>query len=130
MSVIKGKLIPIKDNVLITDMVFDEQKTASGIVILNDDGKTEGVKPRWGKVWAVGHLQHTVKVGEWVLVEHGRWTRGHVVEDDNGSEITIRRVDPKAIMLTADEKPADIIMGIPNAPTTQDFDFSNKSFEE
>ena len=40
MSVVTGKLIPIKDNVLITDMTFDEQKTASGIVILSDDGKT------------------------------------------------------------------------------------------
>ena len=130
MRVVTGKIIPIKDNVLITDMTFDEQKTASGIVILSDDGKTEGVKPRWGKVWAVGHLQQTVKVGEWILVEHGRWSRGHTVRDESGNEITVRRVDPKAILISADEKPGDIIMGIPNASTTPSFDFSSKSFEQ
>ena len=130
MSVITGKIMPIKDNVLVIDMNFDEQVTASGIVIRSDDGKTEGVKPRWSKVWAVGPMQKDVKVGEWILVEHGRWTRGHQTLDENGKIITIRRVDTAAILISADKQPSDISLGTPNASTTQDFDFSNRSFEE
>jgi co-chaperonin GroES (HSP10) len=107
MNTVKGKLRPLRDNVLITDMSFEEQTTASGIVIQSDDGKTHGVKPRWARVWAIGPEQTDVKVGEWIYVEHGRWTRG-VKVDDNGREIIIRRVDTNAIMLQAEEKPNDV----------------------
>lgn len=109
MNVVKGKLKPLRDNVLVTDMSFEEQTTASGIIIQSDDGKTRGVKPRWCKVWAVGPEQSDVKVGEWIYVEHGRWTRGVKVEED-GEEITIRRVDTAAIMLQAEEPPSDIYL--------------------
>jgi co-chaperonin GroES (HSP10) len=93
MNVVKGKLRPIRDNVLITDMDFEEMKTASGIIVQSDDGKAHGVKPRWCRVWAVGPEQKDVKVGEWIYVDHGRWTRGVKVEDENGDEIIIRRVE-------------------------------------
>lgn len=107
MNIVKGRLRPLRDNVLVTDMSFEEQTTASGIIIQSDDGKTHGVKPRWAKVWAIGPEQQDVKVGEWIYVEHGRWTRGVKVEED-GKEIIIRRVDTNAIMLQADEKPNDV----------------------
>jgi co-chaperonin GroES (HSP10) len=110
MNVVKGKLRPLHDNVLVTDMSFEEQTTASGIVIQSDDGKTHGIKPRWARVWAVGPAQQDVQVGEWILVEHGRWTRG-VKVDDNGVEIVIRRVEPVSIMLQTDEKPNDLYIG-------------------
>jgi co-chaperonin GroES (HSP10) len=107
MNVVKGKLKPLRNNVLVTDMGFEEQKTASGIVLQSDDGKAHGVKPRWAKVWAVGPEQKDVHIGEWIYVEHGRWTRGIKVEED-GKEVIIRRVDTEAILLQADEKPNDI----------------------
>jgi co-chaperonin GroES (HSP10) len=107
MNVIKGKLRPLRNNVLVTDMGFEEQKTASGIVLQSDDGKSHGVKPRWAKVWAVGPEQDEVIIDKWIYVEHGRWTRGIKVEED-GKEIIIRRVDTEAILLQADEKPNDI----------------------
>lgn len=107
MNVVKGKLRPLKDNVLVTDMSFEEQTTASGIVIQSDDGKTHGVKARWARVWAIGPEQEDVSVGDWICVEHGRWTRGVKVEEA-GKEIVIRRVDINAIMLKADEKPNDV----------------------
>lgn len=108
---VTGKLIPIRDNVLITDMDFGEQKTKGGIVLPSDDGKNEGIKSRWGRVWAVGPAQQDVKVGEWILLEHGRWTRGVIVVEEDGSEITIRRADLNAILAVADEKPNEIIYG-------------------
>ena len=73
---VTGKLIPIRDNILITDMEFGEEKTKGGIIIQSLDGKSEGIKHRWGRVWAIGPEQKDVKVGEWILLEHGRWTTG------------------------------------------------------
>ena len=110
MNIVKGKIKPLNDNILVVDMNFEEMKTASGIIIQSDDGKAHGVKPRWCRVWAVGPDQQEVKVGEWILVEHGRWTRGVTVQED-GKEFVIRRVENISVMLRADERPADIHIG-------------------
>jgi co-chaperonin GroES (HSP10) len=126
MNTVEGKLIPLNDNILVVDMNFEEQKTASGIVIQSDDGKAHGVKPRWCKVWAIGPDQNEVKVGEWILVEHGRWTRGVTVREE-GKEFTIRRVECSAVMCSADEKPNDFYigqeMGASASPTIRPEDF-------
>jgi hypothetical protein len=74
---------------------------------LGDDGKTDGIRPRWAKVYAIGPEQHDVGVGQWVLVEHGRWSRGIKIIQD-GKEITIRRADPEAIIFVSDEEPENI----------------------
>lgn len=95
---------PINDHVLVTEMSFGMRTLSSGIVMLGDDGKTDGIRPRWAQVHSVGPDQTTVKVGDWILVEHGRWTRGMDLEID-GERITLRRVDPDAIMLVSDEPP-------------------------
>ena len=107
-----SKLRPIQAHILVRDMNFGEQKTASGIVIKSDDGKSEGVRPRWCRVFAVGPEQKDVKAGEWILVEHGRWTRGLEVEEDDGTKFTIWRVDNNGILMSADEKPAGIEFGV------------------
>lgn len=96
---------PVQSHILVRDMNFGEQKTAGGIVLRSDDGKSEGVKPRWCRVFAIGPEQTTIKVGAWVLVEHGRWTRGLEVEDDDGNKVTIHRVDENGIMMWSDERP-------------------------
>ena len=100
-----SKLRQIQAHILVRDMNFGEQYTAGGIFIPSDDGKSEGVKPRWAKVFAVGPEQTEVQVGEWIFVEHGRWTRGIEVEEDDGTKFTIWRIDPNGIMMSADEKP-------------------------
>lgn len=117
MNVVKGKINPIKNNVIVVDMDFGEQKTSSGIILRSDDGKSEGVKPRWGRVWAIGPDQKDVEVGQWVLLEHGRWTRGITVEDENGNEIVIRRVDVNGMMAISDQRPSDIQLGSYASPT-------------
>lgn len=122
------KLFPIHDHVLITDMNFSEHVTQSGIVLQSDDGKTEGIKPRWGKVWAIGPQQTDIEIGKWILVEHGRWTRQITITDDEGNDLEVRRVDTKAILATSDYLPSDTILGIPNKPTEQTFDFSQPMF--
>ena len=106
-----SKLKPIQSHILVRDMNFGEQKTSTGIVIMSDDGKSEGVKPRWSKVFAVGPEQEDVNVGEWILVEHGRWTRGLIVEEDDGTEFNIWRVDPNGIMMVSENKPEGLEFG-------------------
>jgi co-chaperonin GroES (HSP10) len=102
----KNQIHPLNDSVIVSDMTFDERFTTGGIVLLNDNGKSTGIRPRWGQVYAVGPEQHEVTVGQWVCVAHGRWTRGIEVEDETGKQ-TLRRVDPKDIMLVSDEQPQD-----------------------
>jgi hypothetical protein len=75
-------------------------------VLLNDNGKGTGIRPRWAQVYAVGPEQHDVKVGDWILILHGRWTRGIDVEDETGKH-TLRRVDPKDILLQSDQPMQD-----------------------
>jgi co-chaperonin GroES (HSP10) len=103
-------ITPVKDGVIASDMYFGEQTTKSGIIIIDDNGKSIGVKPRWGRVYAVGNDQKDVSVGDWILVEHGRWTRGFELEKEDGSTIMLRRIDVDAIIMTSDEKPEDVYL--------------------
>jgi len=103
----KEQIKPLRNAVIVSEMNFDERLSNGGIVLVKDNGKSSGIRPRWGKVYAVGPDQKDVKVGTWICVEHGRWTRGLEVEDENGLQ-TLRRVDPKDIMMESDEMPADV----------------------
>jgi co-chaperonin GroES (HSP10) len=102
-------LKPLSDNVIVIDMNFGEQVSKGGIVITSDNGKAHGVHPRWAKVYAVGPEQTDVKVGQWVLIEHGRWTRGIKIEDAEGEKI-IRKAEVKSMMMVSDEQPTDDAM--------------------
>jgi co-chaperonin GroES (HSP10) len=107
------KITPTKNNVLVKDMDFGERMTLGGIIILDDDKKGQGIRPRWAQVVAVGRLQEDVKPGEYILVAHGRWTRGLDMTDENGETTTVRLVDPKDILLSSNEMPTeDLTFGI------------------
>jgi co-chaperonin GroES (HSP10) len=99
------KIRAIHDNVLVSDMDFGEIKTSSGIVLRSDDGKSHGIKPRWGKVYKVGPEQKDVTVGQWILIEHGRWSR-KIRIDDGDSIKDIQKVDVTAILAVSDDAPS------------------------
>ena len=103
------KLSPLGDNVIVSDMVFEERITNSGIVLPNDDMKSSGIRPRWAKVYAVGPNQKDIQVGQYILISHGRWTRGIKIEDDTGEKV-VRKVDNKDILLISDEPVNDSTM--------------------
>ena len=103
----RDQLKPLNDVVIVSNMVFTERITTSGIVLLSDNGKSSGIRPRWGQVYAVGPEQQDIQVGKWVLIAHGRWTRGIDIEDEAGKH-TLRRVDPKDILMSSDELPDDL----------------------
>jgi hypothetical protein len=93
----------LRDDVIVADMHFAERLTNSGILLRNDNSKLEGVRPRWGRVYAVGAEQHDVAIGQYVLVAHGRWTRGVDIVDANNVKSTVRRVDVNDILCVSDE---------------------------
>lgn len=104
---IDGDIKPLHDSVIVTEMDFSGRQLASGVILLGDDGKTDGIRPRWARVYAIGPEQRDVSVGQWCLIEHGRWSRGLKIIRD-GEEIVIRRADPNAIIFVADERPESI----------------------
>jgi co-chaperonin GroES (HSP10) len=107
---IQGRLRPLHDDVLVCDMDMDEMTTAGGIVVLSDNGKAHGVKPRWARVYKIGAEQKDIREGEWILIEHGRWTRKFTV-DDGESIKEVQKVELKSIMAIADHKPNDFYIG-------------------
>lgn len=96
----------LHDDVIVSDMDFGEIRLSSGIILRSDDGKSHGIKPRWGQVYKVGPEQKDIKEGQWILIEHGRWTR-KIKINDGVSEKDIQKVDISAILAVSDEKPND-----------------------
>ena len=117
---VKGKLRPLGSKVLISNMNFGMDKTRSGILLHSDDGKSSGIHPRWGKVFAVGPEQTEVNVGQWILLEHGRWSRGHKYESENGETFDIRLADLDAILLVSAMRvtPGAFNLNVPNQTPT------------
>ena len=97
---------PIRDWVIATEMNFEGRTLSSGVILLGDNGRADGIRPRWGQVYAVGPEQTDIKVGNWICVAHGRWTRGLDIEDESGKR-TVRRIDPKDILLVSEDLPND-----------------------
>lgn len=101
----------LHDHIIVYDMSFDRRITQTGLILPGDNGTGEGIRPRWGRVYAVGRDQRDVQVGQWILVAHGRWTRGLKIEDETG-EKTIRRVDPNDILMVSDSEERPQLEGV------------------
>lgn len=123
LSVVKGKLQPVQNRVIVSDMHFGEQVTKGGIIISNDDGTTRGIYPRWGKVYAKGSKNtDDYNIGDWILIEHGRWTRGITVDDGDGEKV-LRMVEAESVLAVSEEKPNDVSIG-------EEIDLSGPSYSE
>jgi len=106
---IKGKVRAIHADVLVCNMHFGETTTAGGIIIQSDDAKAHGVKPRWAQVYAKGlENKDPYSVGDWVLVEHGRWTRKIKIENEKGEEVELQKVEHQSILAWQDDAPTDL----------------------
>jgi co-chaperonin GroES (HSP10) len=97
-------ITPLKKRVLVSDMHFGETRSAGGIILVDDDGSQAGIHPRWAKIYAIGKEQEDVKVGQWILVAHGRWSRALKVKKDN-VELEVRMIDEDDILLVSEEEP-------------------------
>jgi len=108
-TVSDSEIRPLGKRVLVCRMRFGDIKTKGGLILLDDDGTEQGIHPRWCQAYAVGPKQQDVRVGQWLLVAHGRWTRGMIVERDGVKE-EVRMVDENDILLVSDEEPQQEIL--------------------
>jgi hypothetical protein len=91
--------------VLVTDLERGS-RVVRGIIIPDDNGKSEGIRPRWGRVYSIGEGVHDIKEGQWILIENGRWTRMLEVKDDDGTKVQLWGVEyPKSVLLVSDTDP-------------------------
>jgi hypothetical protein len=96
---------PYKGKVFVTEIDRGDRVTKGGLIVLDDNMTNRGIRARWAKVWAVGADVEDISVGEWVLVEHGRWTNRITIELADG-EVDVWRIDyPEAALVVSDEKP-------------------------
>jgi co-chaperonin GroES (HSP10) len=103
------KVNALKGKVLVTDLERGS-RIVNGIILPDDNGKSEGIRPRWGKVYSVGHDITDIVPGQWILIENGRWTRMLKVKDQ-GTEIQLWGVEwPKSVMLVSDEDPEEAVI--------------------
>ena len=124
MNRVVGTLKPLRDKIFVSEMMFGEEKTESGLYLPSDDGKGSGIHPRWCKVYAVGPEQEDVAVGEWILLEHARWSRGITYVQDDGTEVELYLADNKAILLVSDEKPSNTTVRAEAAGAGSNFNFN------
>jgi co-chaperonin GroES (HSP10) len=98
---------PLRGKVLVNKIESGARITRGGIIIPDDDGQERGIRERWAQVYAVGPDIQDVRVGDWVLVKHGRWSRGVDISVGD-SKTTIRQIDwPDAVLLVSDANLAE-----------------------
>ena len=102
---VDNDITPLKKRVLVCKMQFGETRSKGGIILIDDDGSEGGIHPRWAEVYAIGNKQEDVKVGQWILVSHGRWTRTFLLTGKDNIENECRMVDEDDILLISDEEP-------------------------
>lgn len=90
---------PLDDDILVIDMEQGYQKTSGGIILPDDTSSEKGIRSRWAKVYKIGKNITNVEEDEYILVEHGRWTYAITIEDNDGNNLELQKVDPKDILL-------------------------------
>jgi co-chaperonin GroES (HSP10) len=99
----------LRGKVLVTDLERGS-RVIKGIIIPDDNGKSEGIRPRWGRVFSVGEDITDIVPGQWILIENGRWTRMLKVKQEDGTDTMLWGVEwPKSVMLVSDEDPETAI---------------------
>lgn len=102
LSVIQGDLSPLPNDVIVSDMEQGDRLTKQGLYLLDDNSfDDKNIKPRWCKVYKVGEKVKDVAVGQWILVEHGRWSYG-VTFNTGTEELYLQKVDIKSILMVSD----------------------------
>jgi co-chaperonin GroES (HSP10) len=115
MTIIMQKLRLTGDKILATELEHGMSKTAGGIIITDDVGKDHGLRPRWARILMVGpDMIDDVAVGDWVLVEHGRWSVGFdLLNEETGETVRVWQIDNKGMMIVSDtdERPTSFVYG-------------------
>jgi len=104
----------LRDTILVTDLESGIRRSAGGILIPDDNMKNQGIRARWCKAWRVGPDAKNIEPGNWLLVEHGRWTLGIdlVIGDE---EVRVWSVEYRSVMMATDVPPAGSVVDLADA---------------
>lgn len=96
-------LCPLRDN-FIFEFVNDTaeglfiEKSKMGLILTNQDVLSQGQYARWGKVVSVGPDVKDFTVGDFVLIDSGKWTKGFMF-----GETKLWKSDAKQVSALGDE---------------------------
>lgn len=95
-------------NIAATNIEDTKEKLSVGGIIIPEEGfQARGIRPRWCKAYKVGSEITNIKEGDWLYVEHGRWTHGINTTDVEGNDIKVWMIDHNGIMAVSDTKPKE-----------------------
>lgn len=104
----KGDIRALPNDVLVINMEKGEKITKGGLIVLDDNGENRGIRARWCQVYKIGSAlvdKVDYKEGDWILVEHGRWTFGFNVETTDGEDLYVQKVEVKSVLVATDVCP-------------------------
>lgn len=101
---------PHPDKIFVRDMESGVQKSQGGIILGDDNMSERGIRPRWAEVAYVGENRDEVKVGEFVLLEHGRWSYALEIRHPDGREEKLWYIDENGIMGAGPQKYANEVI--------------------
>lgn len=109
--VVQGRLSLLRNTVLVRNLESGQRKSKGGLVILDDNMKDVGIRPRWAQVYKIGPDVNDLNEGEWILIKHGRWTYGFDLEDPDTLEVfKVWRVEyPDSVELISPDFPSDLV---------------------
>lgn len=84
---INGNLKCLPNTLYVELLEVGERKTAGGIIIPMEDMRLNQrfIKPRWAKVYKKGENISNIEIGDWILLEHGKWSTALNIVDNNKS---------------------------------------------
>jgi len=100
-------LTPLNDKVIgrMVDVMGQNRRTSGGIIITDNAGDEQFVRPRWFEVTHVGPENEDHTVGTYVLVEHGRWGRGFTLDGSMNEENKLFHLDTDSMLAVSDDRP-------------------------
>ena len=99
------KLRALNNKILCHFIEKGEQTSRGGIIMMDDDAREGGIRPRWMQVYSVGPEVRDITEGQWIMVEHGRWTHGMTMRNEANEEFTLWSAEEESVLLISDEEP-------------------------
>lgn len=88
---------PLRERVIAELKGLGGRYTAGGLFIPDENRKDSGIRARWAQVHYIGEGVRDVRIGDYVLVSHGRWSREFEV-DHEGQQVKMVMLDNKEIL--------------------------------
>lgn len=88
------------------DSYGDLKRSAGGIILKDDDATETSIRARWFQIYSVGDDIDWIKEGDYVMVDHGRWSNGLKINDD----LKLHLLDNKDCLAMTDSDPTNRIV--------------------